>query len=185
MRIVWNRLRYTVWAPWSDALVAAAEFGHARRRSLEGLEPPSRRSRASHRSGTGWISSTCRAVSITAVDITPAMLERCRRRAGRLRIPSTRVTDAGLLAFEDGTFDAVVLHLVLAVMLEPERGLRETERVLKPGGRAAIFAKFLGDVEQAPAVSVWSAERRRVHGHPLCERPWRLGGEVLDRRIDR
>jgi hypothetical protein len=32
---------------------------------------------------------------------------------------------------------------------------------------------------------LWSAERRRVHGHPLFERPWRLGRDFLDRRIDR
>jgi hypothetical protein len=27
---VWNRIRYTFWAPWCDALVAAADFGRAR-----------------------------------------------------------------------------------------------------------------------------------------------------------
>jgi hypothetical protein len=35
--MMWNRLRYTVWAPAYDALVRAAGFDAARRLSSDGL----------------------------------------------------------------------------------------------------------------------------------------------------
>jgi phosphatidylethanolamine/phosphatidyl-N-methylethanolamine N-methyltransferase len=148
---VWNRLRYTFWAPIYDSLVGAADFGRARQRSIEGLNLRPGMRLLLIGAGTGLdLEYVPPDVRITAVDVTPAMLERCRRRAERRAVPlDARIMDARQLAFEDGAFDAVVLHLVLAVMPEPEQGLREAARVLKPGGRAAVFDKFLGDRERA------------------------------------
>jgi len=147
---VWNRLRYTVWAPAYDAIAGAAGFDEARRRSIERL-----RLRAGDRvlivgAGTGldlpYLPST---VDLVAIDVTPAMLKRLERRAARAgRRVTARVLDARHLDFPDASFDALVMHLVLAVMPEPERGLAEAVRVLKPGGRIAVFDKFLRDDEQ-------------------------------------
>jgi phosphatidylethanolamine/phosphatidyl-N-methylethanolamine N-methyltransferase len=89
-------------------------------------------------------------VHVTAIDVTPAMLKHLERRAaGMARSVTARMMDARQLAFSDSSFDAVVMHLILAVMPEPERGLSEAVRVLKPSGRIAVFDKFLRDEERA------------------------------------
>ena len=150
--ISWDRFRYTVWAPVYDMLAGATSFADARRRSIEGLRLVPGDRLLIVGAGTGLdLDYLPVAVSITAVDVTPAMLARLERRAARLGLAvKTRVMDARVLEFPDAAFDAVVLHLVLAVMPEPERGLREVERVLAPGGRVAIFDKFLHDTGTAP-----------------------------------
>ena len=141
---MWNRWRYTVWAPVYDRLLALVGFDEARRRSIDGL-----RLRSGDRvlivgAGTG-LDLPCLPpdVHVTAVDVTPAMLARLQRRASALgRTVDIHEADARALPFPDASFDAVVLHLILAVMPEPARGLAEAARVLRAGGRVAVFDKF-------------------------------------------
>lgn len=148
----WDRIRYTIWAPVYDAMAGAIDFGGARRRSIEGLRLAAGDRVLLVGAGTGLdLDDLPPTASITAVDVTPAMLARLERRATRLGLTvETHVMDGRVLAFPDTSFDAVILHLVLAVMPEPERALREVERVLRPGGRVAILDKFLPDTGPAP-----------------------------------
>jgi phosphatidylethanolamine/phosphatidyl-N-methylethanolamine N-methyltransferase len=148
--IMWNRLRYTVWAPAYDAVVGAAGFNTARRLSIDRLRLASGDRVLIVGAGTGLdLEFLPPNVHVSAIDVTPAMLRHLERRAaGTGRSVATRIMDARQLAFPDSSFDAVVMHLILAVMPQPERGLREAVRVLKPEGRIAVFDKFLRDDER-------------------------------------
>jgi phosphatidylethanolamine/phosphatidyl-N-methylethanolamine N-methyltransferase len=147
---MWNRLRYTVWAPAYDAIARAAGFDAARRLSIDRLllSPGERVLMVG--AGTGLDLDFLPAnVHVTAVDVTPAMLKQLEHRAAGAGRPVTaQIMDARQLTFADASFDAVVMHLILAVMPQPERGVREAIRVLKPGGRLAVFDKFLRDEER-------------------------------------
>jgi phosphatidylethanolamine/phosphatidyl-N-methylethanolamine N-methyltransferase len=180
---MWNRLHYTLWAPWYDRLVAAADFGRARRESIQrlALAPGDRVLLVG--AGTGLdLDYFPRGVTITALDVTPAMLERCRRRARELALDvDTHIMDARMLTFEAETFDAVLLHLVLAVMPQPERGLREAERVLKRGGQIAVFDKFLGDNDRA---TVWRRLANLVIRPLFSDLNRRLGPMVNQTRLE-
>jgi phosphatidylethanolamine/phosphatidyl-N-methylethanolamine N-methyltransferase len=148
---MWNRLRYTVWAPAYDAVANAAGFDAARRLSVERLRLASGDRVLIVGAGTGLdLPHLPPTMDVTAVDVTPAMLHRLEQRAARQhRVVATRIMDARQLAFPDASFDGVLLHLILAVMPQPEQGLREAVRVLKPGGRIGVFDKFLRDEERA------------------------------------
>lgn len=79
-------------------------------------------------------------VSITAIDLTPGMLERARRRAEKLgRQVALQLGDAQQLEFLDNTFDEVVATFVFCSVPDPVLGLQEARRVLKPGGRLLLL----------------------------------------------
>jgi ubiquinone/menaquinone biosynthesis C-methylase UbiE len=93
--------------------------------------------------GTGLAAEAAAAVvgptgSVVAADISPAMIERARRRLAGLPNVSVAVEDGQSLSFADGDFDAVLCNMGLMYFPDPARGLAESRRVLRQGGRAAV-----------------------------------------------
>jgi ubiquinone/menaquinone biosynthesis C-methylase UbiE len=79
-------------------------------------------------------------VQLTAVDLSPGMLELARNRAQRLGLNvDLRIADAHQLGFDDDHFDTVVVTLVLSTVPACRRAATEIHRVLKPGGRLLVL----------------------------------------------
>lgn len=88
--------------------------------------------------GTGVFTQQLRKLcrSITAVDLSPNMVEQARRRNPGLAI---RVASAERLPFTKGTFDAIVCINSFSYILHQQRALREIRRVLKRKGALLII----------------------------------------------
>ncbi|GAA5174876.1 class I SAM-dependent methyltransferase [Modicisalibacter zincidurans] len=142
----WNRLRYSLYAPLYD-LVADRAFRRARRRALDAVDWAGGERVLIVGAGTGLdLCYLPRHIELHASDLSPAMVARFRARAESLGFDFVaREMDAERLDFPDGHFDVVIMHLILAVMPDPDRGLREAYRVLADDGQLCVMDKFQPD----------------------------------------
>jgi len=77
---------------------------------------------------------------MTAIDLTPGMLERARRRAQGLHLKADLyLGDVQALDFPDNSFDTAVATFVFCSVPDPVLGLRELKRVVKLGGRIVLL----------------------------------------------
>lgn len=141
----WQRLRYDIWSGGYDWFVGIGAVTAARRRSIGLLDLQPGERLLIDGCGTGLdLPFVPDGVEVTALDLSPRMIAHARRRAARRSLAARiEVGDVTRLPYEDDSFDAVLLHLILAIVADPHACLREAARVLRPGGRAAVFDKFV------------------------------------------
>jgi ubiquinone/menaquinone biosynthesis C-methylase UbiE len=83
-------------------------------------------------------------IEITAIDLSPRMLEHARQRAVEVNTSVHLMTaDAQALPFPDASFDAVVATFVFCSVPDPVLGLCEAQRVLKPSGQLLLLEHVL------------------------------------------
>ncbi|MFF9173412.1 class I SAM-dependent methyltransferase [Streptomyces sp. NPDC014793] len=75
---------------------------------------------------------------VLGIDLTPAMLQAAVR-AGRDREGRLLLADVAALPLRRGALDAVFAAGLVAHLPEPVENLRELARVVRPGGRLALF----------------------------------------------
>ncbi len=139
----WNRIRYTFYQPFYD--LAGNYFNKYRALSIEGLNLRPSDKILIVGAGTGLdLNYLDKQKNITAIDITSSMVADLMGKAEELHLPvEAHVMDGHELEFPDGSFDVVILHLIVAVIPDPDRCLSEVRRVLKTNGRFTIMDKFI------------------------------------------
>ncbi len=92
--------------------------------------------------GTLALLAESRGYQVTAMDFSQAMLEHLRARVARTRAEDIQVElgDGHALRYERASFDATFSMFGLMFFRDRAAGLRELNRVLRPGGRAIVSA---------------------------------------------
>jgi SAM-dependent methyltransferase len=90
--------------------------------------------------GTGALALQAAAAgaSVTAIDLSSAMVARLNQRLAPYRECKALVMDGEALTFEDGTFDAAFSILAVTLFSNWSAGLDEAVRVVRPGGWLGI-----------------------------------------------
>jgi ubiquinone/menaquinone biosynthesis C-methylase UbiE len=96
-----------------------------------------------------------RDVRLTAIELSPAMLELARARAAELSVEvDLRLGDAQALDLPDDSFDTVVSTFSLCSIPDHHKAVAEAKRVLRPGGRLILFEHV-----RSPSLPVRTVQR--------------------------
>jgi len=113
--------------------------------------------------------------TVTAGDISTRMLENAQKMWAEAKVTiETRVFPAEQLPFGDGTFDLVTVRVAPHHFSSPESFVRETARVLKPGGHFLLIDGTVPDDDQETDEWLQRVEKWRdpSHGRFLSRKAW-------------
>lgn len=135
-----TRARYQRLSPFYDLMEGMAEFRYDPwRKKLWSLVSGSKVLEVGVGTGKN-MSHYPKGIQITAIDLTPGMLDVARRHAEKLRATvDLRLGDVQSLEFPDSSFDAAVATFVFCSVPDPILGLRELSRVVKSDGQILLL----------------------------------------------
>lgn len=107
---------------------------------------------------------------VTGVDFCQPMLDRAAEKTHDERV-AYQLADATALPFDDNSFDGATIAFGIRNVVEPQRGLEEMCRVVRPGGRVAVLefgqpdGPLMGPLYRAYSRWVIPLIGRAVTGH--------------------
>jgi ubiquinone/menaquinone biosynthesis C-methylase UbiE len=106
---------------------------------------------------------------VVATDLTPEMLTAARKHLESKGVKNVlfHEADACRLPFEDGAFDLVTCRVAPHHFPDVARFVKETHRVLRPGGRAVVIDNVVPEDKDA-ADFINRFEKRRDPSHNRC-----------------
>ena len=139
----WNELIYKMWSPIYDKIFNTGKFLNARKKVFSNNTFKKNQKILFVGVGTGADLELINheEFDITAIDYSADMLIKARAKFNGSSIKFLKM-DAQDLDFSDNHFDVVIGSLVLSVVPDADKSLKEMLRVLKPSGEIIIFDKF-------------------------------------------
>ncbi len=126
-------------------------------------------------------------VRITAIDLSPRMLARARRKVAKSHLNvDLQEMDVQRLDFADHSFDTVFATFVFCSVPDPVMGLRELRRVCKPEGRLLLLEHmrphhpvlgFIFDVFNPMIVRMMGANINRQTINNIRQAGWKIHKE--------
>lgn len=123
-------------------------------------------------------------VRITAIDLSPRMLARARRKVAKSHLNvDLQEMDVQRLDFADHSFDTVFATFVFCSVPDPVMGLRELRRVCKPEGRLLLLEHmrphhpvlgFIFDVFNPMIVRMMGANINRKTINNIRQAGWQI-----------
>jgi len=125
---------------------------------------------------------------VTASDLTPAMLQRVREGAGERGLSlETREHSAEALPYPDGAFQLVTCRVAPHHFSSPSSFVRESARVLAPGGWFVVIDGTVPDDD--PEAEAWLHQVEKLrdpsHNRLIPPREWRAMCEAAGLRVEK